>query len=164
MKKGIHPVYYKDTVIKCACGNEIVTGSVSKDLKTDICSACHPFYTGKQKLIDTAGRVDKFMAQKKVAEDRAEKVKQAALEKKSGKKGEKYMTIDEINAMKAKKTAKAKEKAKEAVQEEPVAEAVTKVEPKAEKKAKKTVKKAPAAKAVKAKKPAVKKPAKKAKK
>jgi large subunit ribosomal protein L31 len=157
MKKGIHPVYYKDAEIKCACGNVIVTGSVSKELKTDICSACHPFYTGKQKLIDTAGRVDKFMAQKKVAADLAEAAKQAAIDKKSGKKGEKYMTIDEINAIKAKKTAKAKAKTEEAhVAEEEAAPAEA-----VEQKAKKTVKKDPASKA---KKTAAKKPAKKAKK
>jgi len=59
MKKDIHPKY-EDTIIKCACGNEIATKSTSKDLKVEICSACHPFYTGKQKLVDTAGRIEKF--------------------------------------------------------------------------------------------------------
>ena len=148
MKKEIHPVFHKDAVVKCACGNEILVGSVLKELKTDICSACHPFYTGKQKLIDTAGRVDKFNAQKKLAEEKAEQAKQAAIDKKSGKKGEKYMTIDEIKSIKDKKAEKAKEKAEEAAEAaeaEPIAE-------------KKTVKKAPAAK-----KTAAKKSAKKAK-
>ena len=59
MKKGIHPDY-KQTQIKCACGNVIETGSTKEDIRIEICSACHPFYTGKQKLVDTGGRVDKF--------------------------------------------------------------------------------------------------------
>lgn len=59
MKQGIHPDY-KDTQIKCACGNVIETGSTKQDIRIEICSACHPFYTGKQKLVDTGGRVDRF--------------------------------------------------------------------------------------------------------
>lgn len=59
MKQGIHPEY-KQTQIKCACGNVIETGSTKEDIRIEICSACHPFYTGKQKLVDTGGRVDKF--------------------------------------------------------------------------------------------------------
>lgn len=59
MKEGIHP-NYKQTTIKCACGEVIETGSTKKDIKVEICSKCHPFYTGKQKLVDTSGRVDKF--------------------------------------------------------------------------------------------------------
>lgn len=60
MKEGIHPKYY-NTVIHCACGNNIPTRSTAKDLHVEICSNCHPFFTGKQKLIDTAGRVEKFL-------------------------------------------------------------------------------------------------------
>lgn len=59
MKQGIHPDYKKVTV-KCACGETFETGSVKDSLSVEICSKCHPFYTGKQKLIDSAGRVDKF--------------------------------------------------------------------------------------------------------
>ena len=59
MKEGIHPDY-KQTQIKCACGNVIETGSTKEDIRIEICSACHPFYTAKQKLVDTGGRVDKF--------------------------------------------------------------------------------------------------------
>lgn len=59
MKEGIHPEY-KETTITCVCGNVIETRSTKKDIKIDICSNCHPFITGKQKLIDTAGRVEKF--------------------------------------------------------------------------------------------------------
>lgn len=59
MKKGIHPDY-NQTTITCACGNVIETGSTKKDIRTEICSSCHPFFTGKQKLVDTGGRVDRF--------------------------------------------------------------------------------------------------------
>ena len=59
MKKGIHPEYQECTV-KCACGETFVTGSVNKEMKVEICSKCHPFFTGKQKLVDTGGRVDRF--------------------------------------------------------------------------------------------------------
>jgi large subunit ribosomal protein L31 len=59
VKKGIHPKY-EETTITCACGNVIETRCTVKDLKIEICSNCHPFFTGKQKLMDTAGRVEKF--------------------------------------------------------------------------------------------------------
>jgi large subunit ribosomal protein L31 len=59
MKEGIHPDYSEITV-KCQCGNTFQTRSTKKEISTEICSACHPFYTGKQKLIDTAGRVERF--------------------------------------------------------------------------------------------------------
>jgi len=59
MKKKIHPKY-ADTNIKCACGNVIEAGSTAKDISVEICSACHPFFTGKQKLVDTAGRIERF--------------------------------------------------------------------------------------------------------
>ena len=59
MKAGIHPDYYQATVT-CNCGNTFVTGSTKEDIHVEICSKCHPFFTGKQKLVDTGGRVDKF--------------------------------------------------------------------------------------------------------
>jgi large subunit ribosomal protein L31 len=59
MKESIHPKYER-TTITCACGNVIETGSTAKDIKVEICSACHPFFTGKQKLVDTAGRIERF--------------------------------------------------------------------------------------------------------
>lgn len=59
MKEGLHPQYEKVTV-KCACGAEFETRSTKKDIRLDICSKCHPFFTGKQKLVDTGGRVDRF--------------------------------------------------------------------------------------------------------
>ncbi|MCK9177194.1 MAG: 50S ribosomal protein L31 [Clostridiales bacterium] len=59
MKDGIHPKYGK-SVVRCACGETFETGAVVEQMNVDICSKCHPFYTGRQKLIDTGGRVDKF--------------------------------------------------------------------------------------------------------
>ncbi|MGO9136666.1 MAG: 50S ribosomal protein L31 [Syntrophales bacterium] len=59
MKEGIHPEYAK-TTITCACGNVIETQSTKKDIRVEICSQCHPFMTGKQKIMDTAGRVERF--------------------------------------------------------------------------------------------------------
>ena len=59
MKEGIHPKY-EQTEIRCACGEVIATGSTKENLRVDICSKCHPFFTGKQKLVDTGGRVEKF--------------------------------------------------------------------------------------------------------
>ena len=59
MKKDIHPKY-ELTTIKCACGNVIETRSTVKNIRVEICSACHPFFTGKQKLVDTAGRIERF--------------------------------------------------------------------------------------------------------
>jgi large subunit ribosomal protein L31 len=59
MKKDIHPEYGQ-TKITCACGEVIETGSTKKDIRIDICSKCHPYFTGKQKLVDTGGRVDRF--------------------------------------------------------------------------------------------------------
>ena len=60
MKEGIHPKYNNEAVVKCACGNTFVTGSVKDELKVEICSQCHPFFTGKQKISDIGGRVDRF--------------------------------------------------------------------------------------------------------
>ena len=59
MKPGIHPEY-QDVEVRCACGHTFTTRSTKDELRLDICSACHPFYTGKQKLVDTAGMVEKF--------------------------------------------------------------------------------------------------------
>ena len=59
MKDNLHP-NYEQTQVRCACGAVIETGSTKKDMRVDICSNCHPYFTGKQKLVDTGGRVDKF--------------------------------------------------------------------------------------------------------
>lgn len=83
MKKDIHPEYNTEAKIVCVCGNIITVGSTKVEIKTELCSKCHPFYTGKQKLVDSARRVEKFQAkmdaQKEVAKNRkGKKVKRAA--------------------------------------------------------------------------------------
>ena len=59
MKKDIHPEYHK-TIVHCACGNEFETGSTQEEIRVEICSKCHPFFTGKQKLVDSAGKIERF--------------------------------------------------------------------------------------------------------
>ncbi|MGH2771862.1 MAG: 50S ribosomal protein L31 [Actinomycetota bacterium] len=71
MKQGIHPEYVMATV-KCSCGNSFVTRSTKSELRVELCAECHPFYTGKQKLVDTGGRVERF--QKKYAKRQMPKV------------------------------------------------------------------------------------------
>lgn len=77
MQKDIHPEYHNDTEVICACGNKFTTGSTLKSIRVELCNKCHPFYTGKQKFVDTARRVEKF--QEKAA-------KTAAAPKSKGKK------------------------------------------------------------------------------
>lgn len=61
MKPGIHPTWYPDAVVTCACGNTWTTGSTKKEIHTDVCNKCHPFFTGEQRIVDTAGQVERFM-------------------------------------------------------------------------------------------------------
>lgn len=68
MKAGIHPKYV-EAVVKCACGETFTTGSTKEELRVEICSKCHPFFTGKQKFIDTGGRVEKFRKKFGIKED-----------------------------------------------------------------------------------------------
>jgi large subunit ribosomal protein L31 len=60
MKEKIHPKFYEDAQVTCSCGNVFTTGSTRKTLKVELCSACHPFYTGSKRMVDTAGRVERF--------------------------------------------------------------------------------------------------------
>ncbi len=60
MKEKIHPKYYEDAVVTCSCGNSFTTGSTQKNLKVEVCSACHPYYTGERRMLDTTGRVERF--------------------------------------------------------------------------------------------------------
>lgn len=61
MKTDIHPTYYPDARVICSCGNTWTTGSTQKEIRTDVCSKCHPFFTGEQRIVDSAGQVDRFM-------------------------------------------------------------------------------------------------------
>lgn len=89
MKAEIHPKYHDKAKVICACGNSFTVGSTVPEIHIELCSECHPFYTGKQKLVDTAGRVEKFRARAaKKAVHVAKKVKKAkaAAKKQAGKK------------------------------------------------------------------------------
>jgi len=93
MKKDTHPTYYPDARVTCACGNSFTTGATVKEINVELCSACHPFYTGKQKLVDTARRVEKFQAKMKAKDakterqgKKAKRAKRAAGKAKSAKK------------------------------------------------------------------------------
>ena len=82
MKQGIHPKYYTDCQVSCACGNKFTTGSTVEKIEVDVCSKCHPFYTGQQKFVDIKGRIDKF--NEKMAKGKA--TKEAKAIKKDSKK------------------------------------------------------------------------------
>ena len=68
MKAKIHPEYHNDATVICSCGNTLTTGSTRKTLKVELCSKCHPFFTGEQKIVDTAGRVERFKRRYKIKE------------------------------------------------------------------------------------------------
>jgi large subunit ribosomal protein L31 len=89
MKKGIHPKYHDDAKIKCYCGAELETGSTQKEINVEICSQCHPLYTGKKKVMDTAGRVDRFKKMTEKAQTKKEAAKKAEAEKAKPKKSAK---------------------------------------------------------------------------
>jgi large subunit ribosomal protein L31 len=67
MKEKIHPKYYPDAQVICSCGNTWTTGSTKKQLRVELCSKCHPYFTGEQRIVDTAGRVEKFKKRYKLA-------------------------------------------------------------------------------------------------
>lgn len=92
MKKDIHPKYFPQAKVSCACGQTFTVGSTMPEIQVEICSACHPFYTGKQKLLDTAKRVDKFtkrLSAKSVTQNKkAKKEKQKVIKKANSAKKE----------------------------------------------------------------------------
>lgn len=116
MKKDIHPKYYPKAKIICACGNVLVVGSTREEIKTELCSVCHPFYTGKQKLVDTARRVEKFQAKAKVVvASKSKKEKRAVRDEVRAKKeikvkpgAEDKKVVSKKKARIAKKTAAGK--------------------------------------------------------
>ena len=135
MKQGIHPEYVECTV-KCSCGNTFTTRSTKPELKIDICNACHPFYTGTQKLIDTGGRVqrfaDKFGGAAAAQLKKAEEAKAAKAAKAAEAEAARKAAAEAKAAEKAKRAAKfAEEAAKQAAEapaEAPVEEAAAEAE------------------------------------
>lgn len=82
MKQDIHPKYYPEAKVKCACGAIFAIGSTQSELAVEICSNCHPFFTGKEKLIDTAGKVERFKARRTKAAEAPKKEKKPRVKKK----------------------------------------------------------------------------------
>lgn len=87
MKEGIHPKYYPNATVMCSCGNTWTTGSTVEVIRTDVCSACHPFFTGEQRIVDTAGQVDRYQKrlerfEKHVAEEKT-RLDQASLKERA---------------------------------------------------------------------------------
>lgn len=120
MKKDIHPKYYHDAKIVCSCGNVITdVGSTVEIIKTELCSACHPFYTGKQKYVDTQGRIEIFQKRRQAVEIKKEE-KKAAQEAASHSKiaatkpSSTNKTATKVAAKKSAKAASAKPKKKTA--------------------------------------------------
>jgi large subunit ribosomal protein L31 len=149
MKTGVHPTYHQEIPAKCSCGAEFTVGSTAESISTELCSQCHPFYTGKQKLVDTAGKVDKFRAKLEAAKAGAGKKKdisesvRAAAAAKAGKDNSALGSKKMVGAVKASRVkaelelakaeeakTKAKEEAKKPV--ETKAEESPAEEPKAE--------------------------------
>lgn len=88
MKKAIHPTWYEDAKVSCACGNTFTVGASKPDIRVDICSKCHPFFTGEMKFVDTMGRVERFQQKQKAA---AAKSSQLADKKKKKKEREEQL-------------------------------------------------------------------------
>jgi len=93
MKKNVHPQYYTDTKVTCACGNTFTTGSTVKEIRVELCSQCHPFYTGKLRIVATENLVRKFEAKKKAA-------KLADIMSKKEKREKRRSKVSEIRAEK----------------------------------------------------------------
>lgn len=72
MKSKIHPVWYEDAIVSCACGNTFIVGAAKPNIRVEICSKCHPFFTGEMKYVDTMGRVERFQQKQKVAQSKAQ--------------------------------------------------------------------------------------------
>ncbi len=89
MKVDTHPTYFPEAKITCACGNVFTMGSTKKEMSVEICSNCHPFYTGNDKTIDSAGRVERFKARATKAAPKKEKVKKAATREAANTESEK---------------------------------------------------------------------------
>ena len=82
MKKDIHPKYYDKVQASCACGNKFIVGATKPEIQVEICYNCHPFYTGKEKMIDTAGKVERFKARRAKASQTPKAVKKPRVKKK----------------------------------------------------------------------------------
>lgn len=111
MKSNIHPNYYHNTKVTCACGNTFETGSTLPEIKVDICSACHPFFTGEMKFVDTQGRVEKFQNRVQAALGDYKSKKQRKLDKNKQTEDKTPLTLREMIQAQRKEIQVAKENA-----------------------------------------------------
>ncbi|PJC34211.1 50S ribosomal protein L31 [Candidatus Roizmanbacteria bacterium CG_4_9_14_0_2_um_filter_39_13] len=95
MQAKIHPQFYEDAFVSCACGNTFTTGSTKKNIIVEVCAKCHPFYTGEQKFLDTKGTVEKFLQKEKQAKA-YKKVIANKKDKKSGSQNKKTKSLREL--------------------------------------------------------------------
>jgi len=96
MKKNLHPSYNAKSVVTCACGNTFETGSTKDNINTELCNLCHPYFTGTQKIIDTARRVEKFEARKKLVDTDKKSKKEKLAEKRAKREEKKKAEIEKI--------------------------------------------------------------------
>ena len=104
MKKNTHPKYYPDAKVICSCGNTWTTGSTKAEIRTDLCNVCHPFFTGEQRIVDTAGQVDRFVKRLEAKEGFAAAVRareDAVVHAKQERKRKRRMVSEEGAAEKA---------------------------------------------------------------
>ncbi|MBI4100397.1 50S ribosomal protein L31 [Candidatus Microgenomates bacterium] len=99
MKKNIHPQWYPNAQVICACGNVFTIGSTTPEIHTEVCSRCHPFYTGQQRFIDTLGRVEKFQQKVKFAQEHAPEISAKKAKKERLKKEEAPKSFRDFKAM-----------------------------------------------------------------
>lgn len=88
MKQGIHPQYYDDAKVSCVCGNSFTTGATVPEIRVEVCSNCHPFFTGEMKFVDTLGRVEKFQKKQESAKARVQEKVQKVQENEARKRPE----------------------------------------------------------------------------
>jgi large subunit ribosomal protein L31 len=91
MKASIHPKYFEKANVICVCGNKFTVGSTSELIHVELCSKCHPFYTGEQRFVDTASRIQKFQTKQKVASEHKEVTKKKVEEKRRTQEGQKSL-------------------------------------------------------------------------
>lgn len=96
MKQGIHPTYFSDAQVVCACGNTFTTGSTKQQIRVEICAKCHPFYTGAQRFVDTVGNIEKFQSKQKVAVAKQAVVKQKVQQKQEEEEENRPKTLREM--------------------------------------------------------------------
>ncbi len=112
MKQGIHPKWYPDAQVICSCGNTFTVGATKPVIRTDVCSACHPFFTGEQRIVDTEGQVDRFLKRLARSERLREEARQRAAAKAERERQRAIAEFVEAQAQREAQEAQAAEEAK----------------------------------------------------